>query len=114
MGEYNYHRGDPESERLKAWYEGKLGFSGSGSGFRFSRKRLSLKAIEARKLRRSQSNIACGRNYSGLVGQCTDAKPHQKAESGRAGSTEADPDAVDDARNARPLKAASKSCHCLL
>ena len=41
--EYDYHRGDPQSERLLAWYEGSCGFTGPGSrhsGFRRCRKRL--------------------------------------------------------------------------
>lgn len=44
--EYEYTPGDPQSERLYRWYEGKLGFSGGGapssyySSFRRCRKRL--------------------------------------------------------------------------
>merc|ERR1719458_2252410 len=36
--EYHYHPGDPFSERLKDWYEGRLGFRGRGSGFRVATK----------------------------------------------------------------------------
>jgi GNAT superfamily N-acetyltransferase len=43
--EYEYTRGDPASERLYAWYEGSLGFSGGGppgrSEFRRCRKKLA-------------------------------------------------------------------------
>ena len=41
--EYHFCAGDPESERLLAWYEGKLGFRGPrhrSSGFRHCRKEL--------------------------------------------------------------------------
>ena len=41
--EYSYSRGDPLSERLLAWYEGSLGFTGPSSrnsGFRIARKKL--------------------------------------------------------------------------
>jgi len=41
--EYDYQRGEPQSERLYAWYEGTCGFSGPlsrSSGFRRCRKRL--------------------------------------------------------------------------
>ena len=43
--EYEYTRGDLDSERLYAWYEGSLGFSGGGppghSEFRRCRKKLA-------------------------------------------------------------------------
>lgn len=46
--EYEYTRGDATSERLYAWYEGTLGFSGGGAPgrqeFRRCRKRLSMVA----------------------------------------------------------------------
>lgn len=51
--EYHYDQGDPESERLRAWYEGKLGFSGSGGGFRFASKKLSAAAIAERRRKRA-------------------------------------------------------------
>lgn len=51
--EYHYSPGDPESERLRSWYEGRLGFSGSGCGFRFCHKRLSAADILERKQRRA-------------------------------------------------------------
>lgn len=41
--EFDHSKGDPQSERLRAWYEGTCGFKGpghSGSGFRRCRKRL--------------------------------------------------------------------------
>lgn len=38
--EYHYYPGDPESERLRAWYENKLGFAGSGRGWRCASKKL--------------------------------------------------------------------------
>ena len=41
--EYSYHCGEPQSERMMAWYEGSLGFTGPASrrsGFRVCRKRL--------------------------------------------------------------------------
>ena len=43
--EYDYERGNPQSERLRAWYEGSCGFSGPPSchsGFRRCRKRLPV------------------------------------------------------------------------
>mmetsp|Transcript_108906 Transcript_108906/g.306922 ORF Transcript_108906/g.306922 Transcript_108906/m.306922 type:complete len:244 (-) Transcript_108906:209-940(-) len=59
--EYHYCQGDAESERLRGWYEGKLGFSGSGSGFRCASKRLSPSTV-ARCA--SEPRIASGRTRS--------------------------------------------------
>jgi GNAT superfamily N-acetyltransferase len=45
--EYHYNRGDPLSERLLAWYEGSLGFTGPSSrasGFRIARKKLPARS----------------------------------------------------------------------
>eukprot|EP00746_Dinoflagellata_sp_MGD_P135832 gnl/MRDRNA2_/MRDRNA2_69874_c0_seq1.p1 gnl/MRDRNA2_/MRDRNA2_69874_c0~~gnl/MRDRNA2_/MRDRNA2_69874_c0_seq1.p1 ORF type:complete len:243 (+),score=30.13 gnl/MRDRNA2_/MRDRNA2_69874_c0_seq1:137-865(+) len=52
--EYRYSPGNPHSERLRAWYEDKLGFSGSGVGFRFARKSLSKEQHRAIHTRRGQ------------------------------------------------------------
>lgn len=43
--EYSYYPGDPFSERLKDWYEGRLGFNGQGSGFRMATKVLSQASV---------------------------------------------------------------------
>lgn len=51
--EYHYYRGEAESERLKAWYEDRLGFSGSGQGWRCVSKTLSAAAIKARRHKRA-------------------------------------------------------------
>mmetsp|Transcript_117283 Transcript_117283/g.185594 ORF Transcript_117283/g.185594 Transcript_117283/m.185594 type:complete len:220 (-) Transcript_117283:214-873(-) len=46
--EYRFRAGDPEKERLYAWYEGKLGFDGGPkhSGFRCCHKMLSWELYE--------------------------------------------------------------------
>ena len=53
--EYEYTCGEPQSERLYAWYEGKLGFDGGSAPtstpgrceFRRCRKRLEPRATES-------------------------------------------------------------------
>mmetsp|Transcript_110729 Transcript_110729/g.220166 ORF Transcript_110729/g.220166 Transcript_110729/m.220166 type:complete len:218 (-) Transcript_110729:69-722(-) len=51
--EYHYYPGDPYSERLKNWYEGKLGFQGRGSGWRVATKELSPASAAKANLRPS-------------------------------------------------------------
>ena len=56
--EFDYSKGDPQSERLRAWYEGTCGFKGpghSGSGFRRCRKRLPPPGSASRALSSSSS-----------------------------------------------------------
>eukprot|EP00747_Dinoflagellata_sp_TGD_P166594 gnl/TRDRNA2_/TRDRNA2_189616_c0_seq1.p1 gnl/TRDRNA2_/TRDRNA2_189616_c0~~gnl/TRDRNA2_/TRDRNA2_189616_c0_seq1.p1 ORF type:complete len:278 (-),score=31.87 gnl/TRDRNA2_/TRDRNA2_189616_c0_seq1:467-1300(-) len=55
--EYHYYQGEAESERLRAWYEDRLGYSGSGAGWRCATKRLSAKAIEDRRRKRASKQL---------------------------------------------------------
>lgn len=61
--EYEYTVGDPYSERLLSWYEGKLGFSGGpkprqGSCFRAVSKKLSADQVRTSI---SEPDITAGR-----------------------------------------------------
>jgi len=66
--EYHYHPGDADSERLRGWYEGKLGFKGSGSGFRCARKRLSESTVARRPAEDLQTGPSVVFGSSGASG----------------------------------------------
>lgn len=56
---YSYKKGDPMSERLRAWYEDKCGYVGprwKGSGFRMCRKRLKAESFVELQLSDSASH----------------------------------------------------------
>merc|ERR1711972_811462 len=78
--EYEYTVGDPYSERLMAWYETKLGFSGapkpySGSSFRCVSKKLSKDSVRSSI---SEPNIASGRVRSSTLDNSADKNSAKK------------------------------------
>jgi len=80
--EYEYTRGDPDSERLYAWYEGSLGFSGGGppgyNEFRRCRKKLKAPTDEDEK---AHSGSCAGRRHG--------ASPSPSAATATPGGAEA-------------------------
>jgi len=66
--EFDFSKGDPQSERLRAWYEGTCGFKGpghSGSGFRRCRKRLPPPGSAPRSSSSSSSSMQQQQRKSG-------------------------------------------------
>lgn len=81
--EYDYSPGDIESERLKGWYEGKLGFRGNGCGFRCASKKLSASTVAKCEMDPKINSKKISSTHSGPLFQESSGQAGASAANGR-------------------------------